>query len=54
MVSVTDGIRPSWAYPVDTSDEIEMLKEEANYMQKSLDAINKRIDELEKEPAEES
>jgi hypothetical protein len=31
-----------------------MLKAEAEYMQNSLDAINKRIDELSVEPAEAS
>ena len=39
------------AYPADASDEIDMLKADANYMQKSLDAINKRIEELEKKPS---
>jgi len=39
------------AYPADTSEEIDMLKADANYMQKSLDAINKRIEELEKKPS---
>ena len=42
------------AYPVDTAEEMEMLKAEADYMKQSLDAINKRIDELEKKPAAES
>ena len=37
------------AYPVDASDELNMLKADANYMQKSLDTVNKRIEELEKE-----
>lgn len=41
-------------YPVDAADEMEMLKADANYMKKSLDAINKRIEELEKKPSEES
>ena len=35
------------AYP----DELNMLKADANYMQKSLDTVNKRIEELEKEPS---
>ncbi len=39
------------AYPAGTSDELDMLKADANYMQKSLDAINKRIEELEKKPS---
>jgi hypothetical protein len=41
-------------YPIDAAEEMEMLKAEADYMQQSLDAINKRIDELEKKPAAES
>jgi Family of unknown function (DUF5320) len=39
------------AYPAGASDEIDMLKADADYMQKSLDAINKRIEELEKKPS---
>jgi len=31
-----------------------MLKADANYLQKSLDAINKRIEELGNKPAESS
>jgi len=39
------------AYPTGTSDESDMLKANADYMQKSLDVINKRIEELEKKPS---
>ncbi len=39
-------------YPKDAASEIDMLKAEADYMQKSLEAINKRIDELSEKPAE--
>ena len=39
------------AYPANAADETEMLKADADYMQKSLDAINKRIEELEKKPS---
>ena len=39
------------AYPAGASDEVDVLKADANYMQKSLDAINKRIKELEKKPS---
>jgi hypothetical protein len=39
------------AYPADAADEIDMLKADADYMQQSLDAINKRIEELEKNPS---
>ena len=42
------------AYPMDVAGEVDMLKANANYMQKSLDAINKRIEELEKKPVESS
>ncbi len=36
------------------ADEVNMLKAEADYMQKSLDAINKRLAELDPKPADES
>jgi hypothetical protein len=39
-------------YQMSAADEMNTLKAEANYMQNSLDAINKRIDELSKRPAE--
>jgi hypothetical protein len=39
------------AYPMDAADEMNMLKANANNMKTSLDAINKRIEELEKKPA---
>jgi len=39
------------AYPAGASDEINTLQADASYMQKSLDAINKRIEELEKKPS---
>ena len=42
------------AVPVDTAAEIDMLKAQADSMKNSLDAINSRIDELEKKPADES
>ncbi len=38
--------------PMDATGEMDMLKADANYMQKSLDAIKKRIDELSVKPAE--
>ena len=41
-------------YPTDAASEMEMLKADADYMKKSLDAINKRIDELSEKPAEAS
>jgi len=41
-------------YPADVADEMNMLKSEADYLKKSLDAINARIDALEKKPAKES
>ena len=42
------------AYPMDAASEMDMLKAEADYMKKSLDAINKRIAELSKNPDEAS
>ena len=42
------------AYSMDAADETAMLKAQADYMQKSLDAINKRIDALSVKPAAES
>ncbi len=35
-------------YPLEPADETAQLKTEADYMKKSLDAINKRLEELEK------
>jgi hypothetical protein len=42
------------AYSMDATGEMDMLKADADYLQKSLDAINKRIDELSVKPAEAS
>ena len=42
------------AYSMDAASEIDMLKADAEYMQKSLEAINKRIDELSEKPDKES
>jgi len=42
------------AYSVDATDEMDRLKADADFMQKSLDAINKRINELGKKPSESS
>jgi hypothetical protein len=42
------------AYSMDVAGEVDMLKANADYMKTSLDAINKRIEELEKKPAESS
>ena len=43
---------PRLDYPADAAREMDMLKADADYMQKSLGAINKRIDELSVKPAE--
>jgi hypothetical protein len=40
------------AYPP-VADEMEMLRAEADYLKDSLEAIHKRIDDLEKKTAEE-
>ncbi len=42
------------AYSTGTSDEMNRLKADAGYLKTSLDAINKRIEELERKPAESS
>jgi hypothetical protein len=42
------------AYSMEAASEIDMLKADAEYMQKSLDAINKRIEELSEKPAQAS
>ena len=41
-------------YPVDAAEEVDMLKAEADYIKKSLEAVNKRIEELEKKPSQKS
>ena len=41
-------------YSMGAASEMDMLKAEADYMKKSLDAINKRIAELSKKPDEAS
>ncbi len=42
------------AYPMGAADEIDMLKADADYMKKLLDAINRRIEGLKKKPSESS
>ena len=42
------------AYSMDATGEMDMLKADADYMQNSLDAIKKRIEELSVKPAEAS
>jgi hypothetical protein len=37
------------SYAMNSGDELNMLKDEAGAMKKELDAINKRIEELEAE-----
>ena len=39
-------------YPMDPSQEVNMLKTEADALRSELDQINKRIEELEKESSE--
>lgn len=36
-------------YPIEPPDDLDALRQEADYLKTSLDAINKRIDILEKE-----
>jgi hypothetical protein len=40
------------AFPVDAPDEIDMLKSQAASLKASLDAVNRRIDELSNESSE--
>lgn len=40
--------------PMDATEEMSMLKSEADYMKKAMETINKRIGVLEKEPSESS
>ena len=40
--------------PADTAGELAALRNEADYLKGSLDAVVRRIDELEKKPADES
>ena len=42
------------AYSMDVAGEMDMLKAEADDMQKSLNAINKRIEELANKPVDSS
>ena len=41
-------------YRLSAAEEMDVLKADADFMQKSLDAINKRLGELEKKSPEES
>ena len=41
-------------YAVDAAGEMEALRNEADYLKSSLDAVNKRIGELEKKQTDES
>jgi hypothetical protein len=41
-------------YAADTAGELEVLRNEADYLKSSMDAVNKRIEELEKNQADES
>jgi len=41
-------------YPIDPARETDILKADADYLQKSLEAINKRIETLENKPVKSS
>jgi hypothetical protein len=41
------------AFPYPAADEMETLRAEAEYLKNSLEAINKRMDELEKKASQE-
>ena len=40
------------AFPVDASDEIDMLRAQADSLNASLNAVNRRIDDLEKKSSQ--
>ena len=51
------GYPPAWGggyapYPLEPSEELNMLKAEADTIKKDLEEINKRMEELEKEASE--
>jgi hypothetical protein len=41
-------------HPITPSEELNMLKADADALKGDLDEINRRIEELEKEPSEQS
>lgn len=41
-------------YPINPSDELDTLRQEADYLKTSLDKVNRRIDMLEKKDAEQT
>lgn len=43
---------PAYPYPLSKTDEVEMLRADADARRKSLDAIQRRIEELEREGSE--
>ena len=43
-----------WQAPMNPADEVEMLREEAKAVKRDLEAINQRIDEIEKGSSEPS
>ena len=45
------AMAPAFSYPA--ADEMEMLRAEADYLKNSLEAINRRMDELEKKASQE-
>jgi len=42
------GCPPPWAVPLTREKEIEMLREEAEWLKEQLEAVNRRLAELEK------
>ena len=47
------AVGPGPGFPVDAPDEIGMLKAQADALRASLDAINRRLDDIEKKPTQE-
>jgi ubiquinone biosynthesis protein UbiJ len=43
---------PPWAVPLTREEEIEMLREEADWLKKQLEAVSQRLADLEKATGE--
>jgi hypothetical protein len=48
------GPAPGWDSPMAADDEVSMLKQQADYLERSLDQIRKRMDELDSQDTGES
>ena len=41
------GLEPAWTSPPEPSQELQMLKDQADLLKQNMESINKRISELE-------